>query len=262
MLSRWLKFFRRSSEKLRPEVLKSIIGLEAAIGYKFRDRALLMDALKHRSALQVFGEERNRSNERLEFLGDSVLDFIVAEYFFNLFPGMVEGELTRLRSVIASGSVLARAAQTLDLGRFVLMSSNEERTGGRGRASILEDAYEALIGALYLDGGMDVARSFVEAHLLANWREVVRQPEFVNYKSLILEHAQAQQWSAPIYALREETGPDHLKRFVVELLINGVVYGRGEGRSKKAAEQEAALASAEKLGLLPKVDPIQGGLRR
>ncbi len=264
MFSRLLRYFTRSQEIISPEILARVKALENLIGYRFQNRLILVDALKHRSALQIYNEDRNRSNERLEFLGDAVLDFIVAEYFYNLFPMMVEGELTRLRSVIASGSVLARAAQSLDLGRFVLMSPNEEKTGGRDRASILEDAFEAVIGALYLDGGLEVARDFVESHLLGNWRDVVRQKEFVNYKSLILEHAQSKSWSAPVYALREETGPDHLKKFVVELLINGVVYGRGEGRSKKAAEQEAALASAEILGLLPNLDPAQahGGVKR
>ncbi|MBI5059206.1 ribonuclease III [candidate division KSB1 bacterium] len=236
--------------------------LERLIGYRFRRRSLLVDALKHRSALHQLNEDRSRSNERLEFLGDAVLDFVVAEYFYHLFPQMVEGELTKLRSVICSGSVLARAAAKLDLGRFVILSANEERTGGRERASILEDAFEGLIGAIYLDGGLPPARRFVEGYLLDNWRDVVKQREFVNYKSLILEHAQAKQWSAPVYALREECGPDHSKVFVVELLINGVVYGRGEGRSKKAAEQEAALASAEKLGLLPGVEPESGRLGR
>jgi ribonuclease-3 len=231
--------------------LQQVVGLQKFIGYRFSDASLLVDALKHRSVLPIFNEDRCMSNERLEFLGDAVLDFIVAEYFYHLFPTMAEGELTKLRSVIASGSVLVRAAQKIELGRFILVSPNEERTGGRDRASILEDAFEALIGAIYLDGGRDAATEFVEIHLLGNWREVVQQKEFVNYKSLILEHVQAKQWSAPVYALREESGPDHLKRFVVEVVINGVIHGRGEGRSKKAAEQQAAYSTAMQLGLLP-----------
>lgn len=247
----WLKEllrFRRS--KFPRDWMRKLAVLERTIGYRFRNKNLLMDALRHRSALQQLGHDRSRSNERLEFLGDAVLDFVVAEYFYNLFPTMAEGELTKLRSVIASGSVLVRAANKIDLGRYVEMSANEDRTGGRLRASILEDAYEALIGAIFLDGGHPAAMEFVELNLLANWRDVVKQKEFINYKSLLLEHAQARQWSAPVYTLHEESGPDHSKRFVVDVVIDGVVHGRGEGRSKKAAEQEAAHWTASQLGLL------------
>jgi ribonuclease-3 len=248
-----IRLFRRR-RRVPPDVLNFVSGLQRNIGYRFRDVSLLADALKHRSVLPLYGEDRAKSNERLEFLGDAVLDFVVAEYFFHLFPTMTEGELTKLRSVIASGSVLVRAAQKVELGRFVLLSPNEEHTGGRERPSILEDAFEALIGAIYLDGGRKAAREFVETHLLGNWKEVVQQKEFVNYKSLLLEHVQSQQATAPIYVLRDQSGPDHLRRFVVEVVINGVVHGRGEGRSKKAAEQEAAYLTVLQLGLIPPTD--------
>jgi ribonuclease-3 len=247
----WIsRLFHRAEHRVPRDILRHVSGLQAGIGYRFKDKTLLVGALKHRSVLPLLAEDRSRSNERLEFLGDAVLDFIIAEYFYTLFPSLAEGELTKLRSVIASGSVLVRAAQKIQLGKFILLSANEERTGGRDRASILEDAFEALIGAIYLDGGHRAAVDFVETHLLGNWKEVVQQKEFVNYKSLILEHVQARQWSAPVYALREESGPDHLKKFVVEVLINGVVHGRGEGKSKKAAEQQAAYSTAMQLGLV------------
>jgi len=244
-------FFIRYRRPVPPDLLRKVSGLQRNIGYRFRDKSLLIDALKHRSVLPLYGEDRAKSNERLEFLGDAVLDFVAAEYFYHLFPTMAEGELTKLRSVIASGSVLVRAAQKIELGQFILLSPNEERTGGRERASILEDAFEALIGAIYLDGGRKAVRTFVEDHLLGNWKEIVQQKEFFNYKSLLLEHVQSKQWAAPVYVLCDESGPDHLKRFVVEVMINGVVHGRGEGRSKKAAEQEAAYVTALRLGLLP-----------
>jgi ribonuclease III len=251
----WInRLFHRNRQPVSRELVRQVIGVQRTIGYRFRDRSLLVDALKHRSMLPLLNEDRSKSNERLEFLGDAVLDFIVAEYFYHLFPMMAEGELTKLRSVIASGSVLVRAAQKIELGKYILISPNEERTGGRERASILEDAFEALIGAIYLDGGREAANDFVETHLLGNWKEVVQQREFVNYKSLILEHVQSKQWSAPVYALREESGPDHLKRFVVEVVINGVVHGRGEGSSKKAAEQQAAYSTAIQLGLIANVN--------
>ncbi|MBK6766982.1 MAG: ribonuclease III [bacterium] len=193
---------------------------------------------------------RHEVNERLEFLGDAVLDFVIAEYFYHLFPGMVEGQLTKLRSVIVSGTSLVGAAKRIDLGEFLLLSDNEDKAGGRLRSSILEDAFEALIGAIYLDGGVKPARVFVETNVLDNWRDIVKKDEYVNYKSLVLEHAQANSWDSPEYRLVEESGPDHSKLFIVEIILNGEAYGRGEGTSKKAAEQKAASAAAAKLGLL------------
>lgn len=232
------------------ELQRELSQLEKLIGYRFKNRIFLVGALKHRSALHTLQQDRCHSNERLEFLGDAVLDLIIAEYFYNLFPNMVEGQLTQLRSIIVSGSSLVGAAEQLKLGDFVIMSENEEKAGGRNRASILEDAFEALIGAIYLDGGMKPAVDFVETHLLDNWRDIVQRDEFVNFKSLILEHAQANRWPNPEYRLIEETGPDHDKRFVVELFLNSEPQGRGEGPSKKAAEQKAASIAAQKFGLL------------
>ena len=256
----WLRaLLSKTRGRISREHARKLAELEREIGYRFRDKSLLQDALRHRSSLQQLGHDRSKSNERLEFLGDAVLDFVIAEYFFNLYPTMAEGELTKLRSVIASGSVLVRAAHKIGLGNHIEMSVNEERTGGRMRASILEDGFEALIGAIYLDRGHNAAVEFVENNLLANWREVVQQKEFINYKSLLLEHAQAKQWAAPVYTLREETGPDHSKRFVVDVVINGVVHGRGEGRSKKAAEQEAAQRTVSQLGLLQPSQPPEKG---
>lgn len=240
------------------ELIRALAPLERAIGYRFKNRAFLIGALKHRSALHKLQEDRSASNERLEFLGDAVLDLIIAEYFYNLFPSMVEGHLTQLRSVIVSGSSLVGAAKQLGLGEFIILSDNEERAGGRERASILEDAFEALIGAIYLDGGMKPARDFVEMHLLDNWREIVKRDEFVNFKSLILEHAQANHWPNPEYRLIEESGPDHSKQFVVELFLNNESHGIGEGPSKKTAEQKAASVAARKFGLLQDRDDLFG----
>lgn len=232
------------------EVRRQLRQLENRIGYRFRDSQYLVSALRHRSILNKENLGRHESNERLEFLGDAVLDFVIAEYFYHLFPGMVEGQLTKLRSVIVSGTSLVGAAKRIALGDHLILSENEDRAGGRNRASILEDAFEALIGAMYLDGGVKPARTFIELHLLDNWREIVTKDEYVNYKSLVLEHAQANSWDSPEYRLVEETGPDHSKRFVVEIFMNGVSYGKGEGTSKKTAEQKAASVAAARLGLL------------
>jgi len=231
-------------------VRRQLRTLETRIGYRFKDSQLFLSALRHRSVLNKENLGRHESNERLEFLGDAVLDFVIAEYFYHLFPGMVEGQLTKLRSVIVSGTSLVGAARRIDLGAHLILSENEDRAGGRDRASILEDAFEAIIGAIYLDGGVKPSRIFIESHLLDNWREIVTKDEYVNYKSLVLEHAQANSWDSPEYRLVEESGPDHSKRFVVEIFLNGVSYGKGEGTSKKTAEQRAASAAATKLGLL------------
>jgi len=240
------------------ELLRTLSVLERTIGYRFKNRMLLVGALKHRSALHQLQEDRSYSNERLEFLGDAVLDLIIAEYFYHLFPTMVEGHLTQLRSVIVSGSSLVGAAKRIGLGKYIILSENEERAGGRELPSILEDAFEALIGAIYLDGGMKSSREFIETHLLDNWREIVKREEFVNFKSLILEHAQANHWPNPEYRLIEESGPDHSKQFVVELILNSEPQGVGDGPSKKAAEQKAASVAARKFGLLQDREDLYG----
>jgi ribonuclease-3 len=233
------------------ETLANLQDLERKIGYRFKDLANLCCALKHRSCLADLSQERIDANERMEFLGDAVLDLISSEYFYHSFPEKVEGELTKVKSVMVSGSVLVKEARRLGLGKYLFLSENEEKTGGRSRRSILEDAYEALIGALYLDGGYKTVRRFIENGLLSNWEEIVQRPEFINYKSLLLEHAQQHSLPNPSYILRRESGPDHAKNFLVEVFLDGKKLGQGEGRSKKIAEQMAACQAVEKLGLLP-----------
>ncbi|MBM3324645.1 MAG: ribonuclease III, partial [Calditrichaeota bacterium] len=190
------------------------------------------------------------ANERLEFLGDAVLDLVSSEFFYHHFPDKIEGDLTRMKSVMVSGSVLVKEAQRLDLGSYVFLSDSEERSGGRTRSSILEDTFEALLGAIYLDGGYPAARGFLTRGLFGNWEEVIAHPEFVNYKSRLLEYTQHHALPNPAYVLKEESGPDHARQFKVEVLLDGVPYGTGEGRSKKIAEQMAACEAAGRLGLI------------
>ena len=246
-----MKWFRKPEHYgLDKETLAKLQELERKIGYRFKDLTHLCCALKHRSCLADLSQERIQANERMEFLGDAVLDLISSEYFYHSFPEKVEGELTKVKSVMVSGSVLVKEAKRLNLGKYIFLSENEERTGGRSRRSILEDAYEALLGALYLDGGYKTVRRFVEEGLLSNWEEIIRRPEFINYKSLLLEYAQHRALPNPTYILRRESGPDHAKNFMVEVFLDGRELGRGEGRSKKIAEQMAACQAVEKLGLL------------
>lgn len=214
--------------------------LERLIGYRFRNRDLLVRALKHRSVLAATGEPRVRTNERLEFLGDAVLDLVVREELLQRFPRAREGQLTRLKSLQVSGRQLTRIAREMELGAYLQMSDGEQRSGGRTRASILEDALEALIGAIYLDGGLPAAKRFIDRFIASRARRGRESARDRNYKSLLLEYVQSRGISHPVYRVVSERGPDHEKTFTIEVLIGGVSYGRGGGRSKKRAEQIAA----------------------
>ncbi|MFH1144481.1 MAG: ribonuclease III [Candidatus Eisenbacteria bacterium] len=206
----------------------------------FRDPRFLQRALTHRSYLG--GEEAHgpESNERLEFLGDAVLELIVIEYLFQRFPLDREGELTQKKSVLVSRSVLADRAEYLGLGRYVLLSEAERDAGGSERRSILADAFEAVLGAIYLDRGLEEARRFVERWVLAQADRILRDTEKQNFKSILQESVQARLRVHPRYRVMSETGPDHEKLFTVEVVVRGSVLGRGMGRNKKEAEQQAA----------------------
>jgi ribonuclease-3 len=214
-------------------------ALQAAIGYHFRDAALCETALTHTSWLNETAAEGRSDNERLEFLGDSVLALVVSDLLMRRLPTRAEGELTRMRAGIVSEGGLARAAAAIDLGRYILLGKGEERTGGRSRPSILADALEALMGAVYLDGGLSAAAD-VAARLFDPMLADVEQHARLDYKSRVQERAQALWQVAPVYEVVGEAGPDHDKRFEVALSLRGREYGRAVGRSKKEAEQAAA----------------------
>ncbi len=214
--------------------------LEQQIGYRFRKRSLLDSALKHRSVIVATGETREATNERLEFLGDAVLDLVVREELLLHFPRAREGQLTRYKSMQVSGRQLARLARQMELGMYLQMSSGEERSGGRNRSSILEDALEALIGAIYLDGGLIPAQRFIYRFVSRKITPGKVPERDKNHKSLLLEHVQSRGLSHPLYNVVTEDGPDHAKMFTVNVVVDDHVYGTGEGRSKKQAEQSAA----------------------
>jgi ribonuclease III len=214
-------------------------ALQAAIGYRFRDPALRETALTHTSWLNETAVEGRSDNERLEFLGDAVLALVVSDLLMRRLPARAEGELTRMRAGLVSEAALARAAATIDLGRYILLGKGEERTGGRSRPSILADALEALMGAIYLDGGLTAAAD-VATRLFDPMLADVEQHARLDYKSRVQERAQALWQVAPIYDVVGQAGPDHDKRFEVTLSLRGREYGRASGRSKKEAEQAAA----------------------
>lgn len=212
-----------------------------------QDLSLYRRALTHRSLLRSRTHDVNESNERLEFLGDALLDLIVGEMLYHRFADRNEGFLTRLRAKLVSGKVLATYARRIDLGDYLLMSRNAAKGEGRDNPSILADAFEALVGALYLDQGYDAAQSFVRDDVLdgVDLREVAKQEE--NYKSLLLEWMQAEGRPQPTYRVVDEEGPSHDKTFTVEAVVDDVAYGQGQAGSKKQAEQRAAQEALRRL---------------
>jgi len=208
-----------------------------------RDLPLLEQALTHRSYLGEAAEVR--SNERLEFLGDAVLGLVVCEYLYMTYTDRPEGELAKAKAVAVSEPVLAQSAKQLGLDEMILMSAGEEASGGRQRMSILADAFEAVVAAVYLDSGLDAARQFCLRALASILDDIKRKEHIRDYKSLLQEMTQGLHKKAPRYVVIKEEGADHEKTFLVEARLDGDVLGRGSGRSKKQAEQAAALEALE-----------------
>ena len=214
--------------------------LEDSLGYTFKNESLLKKALMHSSYANEKGKGRQSSNERLEFLGDSVLGFLVAEHLFRHNTDLPEGDMTRLRAELVCEQSLVKVANKLNLGDYLQLGKGEEQSGGRKRASILADAVEAVIAAIYLDGGKNNAQKFVLDHLLALMNKEHNIPD---YKTALQELVQKKGGESPTYKLAGESGPDHQKVFYSEVWIKGNLAGKGAGRSKKEAEQEAAGAA-------------------
>ena len=214
-----------------------LIELQNKIGYQFQNEELLQLALMHSSYTNENRYPKYKCNERLEFLGDAVLELISSEFLFYENAKMPEGELTKLRASIVCEPSLAFCAKEIELGKFLLLGKGEEVTGGRERASVTSDALEALIGAIYLDGGFANAKEFVMKHVL---NDLEHKKLFYDSKTILQEIVQAKFSEQIAYILIGEEGPDHNKTFSVEVKIGNDYYGKGKGRTKKAAEQEAA----------------------
>jgi ribonuclease III len=214
--------------------------VEQRIGYKFRNSLLLAEALTHPSV----GHEAQRyhfDNQRLEFLGDAVLQLVITEYLFRHFSGEAEGQLTKMRSRLVSRETLKTHAVRLELGRYLLMGRGEEASGGRERTSTLADAFEALIGAIYLDSDLETAKKFILEQAQIDLEQIIAEPVDINPKGQLQELLQSISPSSPVYELLSQSGPEHDKTFVVQAVWDGIVLGRGSGRSKKQAETAAAL---------------------
>jgi len=219
---------------------------QKTIGYKPKDWKLFFESLLHRSYLQFVDEQWN-SNERLEFLGDALLNFIVADYLHSAHPTMEEGELTKFRSRLVNRRILAQRAKELQISQFLFLSTSATQSIGSGSESILADAFEALIGALYLDGGLDAASGFIQRTILTKEDVLVGATLDDNYKSTLLEYSQGRGLGIPRYAVVREEGPEHDRRFTIEVFVGSQSFGVGSGRSKKDAEQAAAAQALERI---------------
>ena len=216
---------------------KKIEEFEKIIGYSFRDKGLISEALTHSSYANEHRLSDMGNNERLEFLGDAVLEISISEYLYNRYPNEPEGYLTKMRASIVCEPTLALCSKDIRLGEFLLLGKGEELTGGRERKSITSDAFEAVIGAIYLDGGFANAKEFIDKFILADIKD---KQLFYDSKTILQEIVQAKGDKNLVYKLVGENGPDHNKQFEVNAMLGDEIVGKGIGRTKKAAEQEAA----------------------
>lgn len=220
--------------------------LEEVIEYSFKNKSLLTEALSHSSFANENKKGRN-SNERLEFLGDSVLSIVVSQYLFEHFTHLPEGELTKIRASLVCEKSLYTFAKLIDLGKFLLLGKGEENTGGRERPSILADAFEALIAAIYLDSDLEASKNFI-LKFIPKDIDKNKTPGFNDYKTILQEVIQQNPEEKVEYVIVEQSGPDHNKAFKVQVCLNSNVIGTGNGRSKKEAEQKAAKEALELMG--------------
>ena len=212
-------------------------NLEKTIGYNFKDKMLLKQALTHSSYANEQKIRKNKDYERLEFLGDAVLELVTSEFLFHDNPQMPEVKLTKMRSSLVCEPSFAGCAKEINLGDYLFLGKGEEATGGRFRESIISDVMEALIGALYLDGGFSSAKDFIHCFILKDYKNRIL---FYDSKTVLQEMIQTKPHQNLVYDLLEEKGPDHNKEFVVQAVLNGQKIGYGVGKTKKAAEQQAA----------------------
>jgi ribonuclease-3 len=227
---------------------ESLAGLETLVGYQFQDKSILWRSLTHRSYVNEHEGQGLRHNESMEFLGDSVLGFVISARIFDRFPDSNEGDLSKLKAYLVSAANLFHLAEKIRLGDFLLLSRGEDKTGGRKKRAILVDTYEALLGAVYLDGGIEAAAGFLDRQLGPLLQTL--DPNHLSYgdfKSALQEQLHNMGRQEPVYEVVDEIGPDHKKLFVVEVVVGQEVIARSSGRSKKEAQQEAARIAIENL---------------
>jgi len=230
----------------------AVDGLQERIGYVFRDPGLLERALTHRSFSNEHRDLRSPNNERLEFLGDAVLGFVVGDLIYRAFPNLQEGALSKIKAHLVSATMLAGKGRELNLGRYLRMGAGEARSGGSEKLSLLADAFEALVAAVYLDGGLASAEGLVRRTFMPDVSGIdVGDLSFHDYKTALQETAQGLGLPLPEYRVVDEYGPDHEKCFVVEVFWDGESFAYGKGSSKREAQRKAAKEALKKLGRLP-----------
>jgi ribonuclease III len=233
-------------------VTETLSDFQTRLGYAFRDSALLARALTHRSFTNEHRDPRSPNNERLEFLGDTVLGFIIGEYIYRSFPNLQEGALSKIKAHLVSAAMLSAKARELGIGRFLRMGTGEARSGGAEKASLLADALEAVVAAVYLDGGLPAAETLVHKVFAPDVAGIdIGDLSFHDYKTALQECAQSLGLPLPEYRVVDEYGPDHEKAFVVEVFWDGVAFTYGRGTSKREAQRKAAKEALKKLGRLP-----------
>lgn len=220
--------------------------LEKEIGLKFKDQALIQNAFVHRSYLNEHRKSGLKSNERLEFLGDAVLELVVTEYLYKNYPNP-EGELTNWRSALVKGQMIAKVARNLNLGSYLFLSKGEENSGGRDKDYLLANTFEAVIGVIYLESGYQASEEFIKKFLLVHLKSILENRSYIDSKSKFQEIAQEKAGITPSYNLIDEEGPDHNKTFTMGAYLDEKVVGKGKGNSKQAAEQKAAADAIKRL---------------
>ncbi|HET7152217.1 MAG TPA: ribonuclease III [Candidatus Kapabacteria bacterium] len=233
---------------------EKFVALQRAIGYRIHNRTLFEQALLHRSYIQYIDNDRHSSNERLEFLGDSILGMVVGEHLYKHFS-LNEGELTKLRSRLVNRKALVEYAKQLQLDKYLLISPSAQQSLDRGSDSLMADAYEALIAAVYLDGGYEAVKKFIHTFIISNPLGEERLKTDENFKSMLLEYTQANNLGLPRYIVVNEQGPDHDRLFTIHVFIksNPSPVGEGAGKSKREAEQAAAYKALQSFGVVPAI---------
>jgi ribonuclease-3 len=226
------------------KTLTNLKELESILKTEFSNKKLLHQAVVHRSYLNEITDKED-SNERLEFLGDAVLELLVSNYLYKKFPTYPEGKLTSLRSSIVNTKTLAKVAKNLKLGQFLLLSKGEEKGGGRDNESLLADSFEALLGAVYIDQKITAVKKILETFLYPQLENIINEGGYFDYKSILQEKSQEQYRITPIYRVTKEEGPDHAKKFFIAVIIQDKEFGSGTGKSKQEAEQAAAAKALE-----------------
>lgn len=227
-------------------LLNNIENLENKLNYRFKKKSNIILALTHSSFANESKNENMESNERLEFLGDAVLNLVISEYIYSKYPDMPEGDMTKNRANIVCETSLEKCSTNIKIGKYLLLGKGEEITGGRTRTSILSDLFEAVIGAVFIDGGMSHAASFIKTHMRHIIQDSIDGYLFMDYKTKLQEKVQKDREKKIAYKTVKESGPDHNKKFIIQVRINGIVMGTGKGKNKKEAEQNAARDALKK----------------